>query len=390
MDSSTSERRRAGELIVLCVELALLIAVSAWMIRKFEPPQTSALGPSIPTILDEGVAATGRGGVSANRPADPSTSLVDLAEGSPTGPAGAASGAAPDRGSVVGGGHSTTPVFVAAEPRSSSVIRVSWARVAAATGYDLERSTEAGAGWVRVATTGDEVTAYTDAGLDPDETYFYRVLVVLEDGTSAPPSDVVSATTPVDPPEATVLQVTSRSQTTIDLAWSDVANESGYRIERSADGDTEWAAIGTTGQDVTVFSDVGLERHTTYFYRVIATNEGGSAPPSNVVSETTRNGAGTGDVTDADDTGDDEPAAEGTGDDEPAAEEPVAMSPRPTVTPRHHDRVERRPGPGSPRQRGPGGAYRRGRDLGGGGWVASGDGCPEPRADRRAAPRRRR
>ncbi len=327
MDSWTSERRRAGELIVLSVEAALLIAVSAWMIQEFEPPQTSALGPSIPTIVDAGTAATGRGVGPGNRSADPSTSLVDLPGGSPSGPAEAASGLVPDRGSAGGQGHSTTPAFVAAEPRSSTVIRVSWARVAAATGYDLERSTQAGTGWVRVVTTGDEVTAYTDAGLDPEETYFYRVVVVLEDGASGPPSDVVSATTPVDPPEATVLQVTSRSQTTIDLAWNDVANESGYRIERSADGETEWAAIGTTGQDVTTYSDVGLERHTTYFYRVVAVNEGGSAQPSNVVSETTRNGAGTGDVIEVFDASDGEQAGDGdatTPATEPSTEEDPA------------------------------------------------------------------
>ena len=328
MGSSTSGRRRAERLIVLSAGAALVIAALALAIPNLERQQTSAFGPSIPTIFDDGTAATGSREVPANRSTDPSTSLVDLAGGSPSGPADAASGLVPDRGSAGGRSQSTTPAFLAAEPRSSTVIRVSWARVAAATGYEVERSTDGATGWVWVATTGDEVTAYTDAGLDPEETYFYRVLVILGDGASAPPSDVVSATTPVDPPEATVLQVTSRSQTTIDLAWSDVANESGYRIERSADGSTEWAAIGTTGQDVTVYSDVGLERHTTYFYRVVATNEGGSAPPSNVVSETTRNGAGTGDVTDVDDAGDGEPAGDGdvtTPVTEPSAEEdPVA------------------------------------------------------------------
>ena len=218
----------------------------------------------------------------------------------------------PDRGSVGGQGQSTTPAFVAAEPRSSTVIRVSWARVAAATGYELERSTEAGAGWVWVATTGDEVTAYTDAGLDPEETYFYRVLVILEGGASAPPSDVVSATTPVDPPEATVLQVTSRSQTTIDLAWNDVANESGYRIERSADGDDR---VGGDREHRTGRHHVQRCRSRAATRRTSIgsspANEGGSAPPSNVVSETTRNGAGTGDVTDVDDAGDGEPAGDG-------------------------------------------------------------------------------
>ena len=308
MGSSTSERRRAGKLVALSAVAALAVAALALTIPTPERSVTSARGPSIPTTLDGETAATGRGGVGANLSVDPPTSLVDLVDGSPSVPADAASGEVPDRGSGGGQGMSTAPVFVAAEPRSSTVIRVSWARVAGATGYELERSTEAGGGWVRVATTGDEVTAYTDAGLDPEETYFYRVLVILEDGASAPPSDVVSATTPVDPPEATVLRVTSRSQTTIDLVWNDVVNESGYVIERSADGETDWAAIGNTGQDVTTYSDVGLEPHTTYSYRVVAVNEGGSAQPSNVVSETTRNGGGTGGVIDGDGTGDGEPA----------------------------------------------------------------------------------
>ena len=142
MGSSTSGRRRAERLIVLSAGAALVIAALALTIPNLERQQTSALGPSIPTIFDEGTAATGRREVPANRPTDPSTSLVDLAEGSPSGPADAASGVVPDRGSAGGRSQSTTPAFVAAEPRSSTVIRVSWARVAAATGYELERSTE--------------------------------------------------------------------------------------------------------------------------------------------------------------------------------------------------------------------------------------------------------
>ena len=39
---------------------------------------------------------------------------------------------------------------------------------------------------------------------------------------------------------------------------------------------------------------------TTYFYRVVATNEGGSSAPSNVVSETTKKGASDGDVIEGD------------------------------------------------------------------------------------------
>ena len=326
MGTSISDRRRTARLVVLSAAAALVLAASALTIPTPARLVTSALGPSIPMILDQGTAGPGRGEVRANRTATASTSLADLTEGSPRDPAPTVtSGNVSDPGSP--GGQSTTPAFVAAEPRSSTVIRISWARVAGATGYDLERSTHAVAGWVTVATTGDDVTAYTDAGLDPEETYFYRVLVLLEDGASAPPSDVVSATTPVDPPGATVLRVTSNSKTSIDLAWDDVAGEGSYRIERSPDGENGWTAIGTTGQDVTVYSDAGLEPDTTYFYRVVAANEGGSSPPSNVVSETTKNG--TGGIDDGEVDGGEEPApdpVETTPTPEPSAE-PEPSSP---------------------------------------------------------------
>jgi len=316
LGSSTAERRQARRLVALSAAAALAIAASALTIPKPGGIVTSALGSAVPMILDGGTADAGPGEVRANRSGTPSVSLADRKEGTRSDPP---QSVASGDGAGASGFPSTTPAYVAAEPRSSTVIRVSWARVAGATGYDLERSTDAVGGWVTVATTSDDVTAYTDAGLDPEETYFYRVSVLLEDGVSAPPSDVVSATTPVDPPGATVLQVTSKSKTTIDLAWDDVAGESSYRIERSADGENGWAAIGTTGQDVTVYTDAGLEPDTTYFYRVAAENEGGSSPPSNVVSESTKSGSDT----DGDVAGDDEPAP--TPIVEPGAEEdPIA------------------------------------------------------------------
>ena len=160
-----------------------------------------------------------------------------------------------------------------------------------------------------MTTTGDDVTSYSSVGLDPEETYFYRVLVILEDGVSAPPSDVVSATTPVDPPGATVLQVTATSRTTIDLAWDDVAAESSFRIERSADGETEWTAIGTTGQDVTTYTDPGSCRtrrtSTVSLQRTreaLRTVERGRRDDEE--------GAGTGGEFDGDGTGDGEPAVD--------------------------------------------------------------------------------
>jgi hypothetical protein len=77
------------------------------------------------------------------------------------------------------------------------------------------------------------------------------------------------------------------SPTKIHVAWSDVAGEDGYRVERSRNGASQWMAVASTEPDVTTFVDAGLTPGTTYFYRVFATAPEGDSPPSDVVSATT-------------------------------------------------------------------------------------------------------
>ena len=66
-----------------------------------------------------------------------------------------------------------------------------------------------------------------------------------------------------------------------------MATATGYRIERSDDGGTGWATVGTAGQDVTSFTDAGLVPGTGYAYRVIAINAGGESVPSTPAFTTT-------------------------------------------------------------------------------------------------------
>jgi subtilisin family serine protease len=91
------------------------------------------------------------------------------------------------------------------------------------------------------------------------------------------------------PPEtATGLTGTAVSSSEIDLSWTDVSGETGYKVQRSADGTSGWTQIGTTGQDVATYADTGLAAETTFFYRVLATNTGGDSAPSTVASATTK------------------------------------------------------------------------------------------------------
>jgi Fibronectin type III domain len=184
-----------------------------------------------------------------------------------------------------GGGDLGAPSTVAAVPTSPTSIRLAWTDVPDASGYQIFRSTGTEI-WRSVATTDRDVTAYTDDGLAVGTTYFYRIVTITDAGT-APPSDVVSATTSAGPLSATTLTCSSTSPDAVDLSWSDVEGETGYRIERSTDGASDWTTIATTGQDVTVYTDAGLAPGTAYYFRVFAENDAGESPPSNVSSATT-------------------------------------------------------------------------------------------------------
>ncbi|MFP4395332.1 MAG: DNRLRE domain-containing protein [Anaerolineales bacterium] len=84
------------------------------------------------------------------------------------------------------------------------------------------------------------------------------------------------------------LSAASASSTQIDLTWNDNSdNESGFKIERSPNGSSDWTQITTVGAGVTSHSNSGLSDDTPYYYRVRAYNSHGNSGYSNVASATT-------------------------------------------------------------------------------------------------------
>ena len=78
----------------------------------------------------------------------------------------------------------------------------------------------------------------------------------------------------------------------INLSWSDVLDETGYKIERSED-EQNWSEITTTDQNSTTYNDTdNLLPSITYYYRVVAYNNGGNSPPSNTASSISGQGSG--------------------------------------------------------------------------------------------------
>jgi uncharacterized protein (TIGR02145 family) len=92
----------------------------------------------------------------------------------------------------------------------------------------------------------------------------------------------VTEVVPIPPVDLTATVV---SDTQVDLSWTDKStNESGFKIQLKTGAQT-FADIGTTGKDVTFYSDQGLTAGTTYTYRVYSYNNTGASPTySNEVS----------------------------------------------------------------------------------------------------------
>jgi V8-like Glu-specific endopeptidase len=173
------------------------------------------------------------------------------------------------------------PSGLTATPASSSQINLSWGDVAGESGYKIEVSLNGTSGWAQIGTTGANVTSFASTGLASGTPYYYRVRAYTGSGDGNY-SLVAGASTYVAAPGSLVASSISTSQ--INLSWSDVNGETGYKIEMSPNGSTGWAQIGTTGANVTAFSATGLTDGTQHFFRVRgsgAAGDGNYSPVAN-------------------------------------------------------------------------------------------------------------
>ncbi len=87
----------------------------------------------------------------------------------------------------------------------------------------------------------------------------------------------------------TNLQVTALSNSQISMFWGDISSETGYRIERSPNGTTDWVEIGSVGVNVVGYRNISLNCGTAYHYRVRGYRvlDGSFSGYSNVATTTT-------------------------------------------------------------------------------------------------------
>jgi fibronectin type 3 domain-containing protein len=165
---------------------------------------------------------------------------------------------------------------------STTQINLAWTDSTGESAYTIERSSN-GITWALIGTTAADATTYSNTGLAGGTVYYYRVRAVNAGGNSLAGETKVGLTIPL----AATLSVSTLSGSQLKLSWSNVAGESGYRIERSDDGVNNWSVINTAAANVIAYTDINLTNDTAYYYRVTPFNASGDAASSAVVSRRT-------------------------------------------------------------------------------------------------------
>ena len=192
------------------------------------------------------------------------------------------------------------PSNVVIAPVSGTQINLAWTDVIGETGFKIERSTD-NLNFTQVGTTLTGVTNFSDTSVSGSATFYYRIKATNSTGDSLP-SSVVSSQTIQPPAAPTNLIAANAGLTQINLTWTDNSNnETGFKVERSLDGATNWTTLTTTAANVTIYNDSGLSADTKYYYRVRSTGIGGDstnatanattapAAPSNLAAATVPN-----------------------------------------------------------------------------------------------------
>lgn len=188
------------------------------------------------------------------------------------------------------------PVALQPTNLSYTFFTANWNGVATAGGYRLDVATDVNFTTYVAGFNNKDVsntTSFVITGLTDNVNYFYRVRAYNVGGTSAN-SNTITLTTPINlppPPDPPLsAQPTNITQTAFVANWSTSATATGYKIDVSRDIGFTSIVTGYNNKDignVTSVSITGLNANTTYFYRVRASNAGGTSNNSVIISITT-------------------------------------------------------------------------------------------------------
>jgi len=176
---------------------------------------------------------------------------------------------------------------------NSSGFTANWGAVAGATGYSIDVGTTSGGTQTLSNSSVGVGTSSAITGLAPSTTYWYQVRVTTAGGTSVSSTPVSLTTLPNPPAAPTVGVATGITSTGFTANWSASTGATGYFLDVSTSA--TFASFVYNNMSVSGTSQVitGLSAGTTYYFRVAATNAGGTSAESTTATLTTAPGTPT-------------------------------------------------------------------------------------------------
>lgn len=152
---------------------------------------------------------------------------------------------------------------------SYNQLRVKWNPVDGAVGYEVYRSDSAQGQYTCIAKLKDgTLTSYSDSNLDCGKTYYYYIKANQNvNGTwiSGDASNVMWAQTK---PNSTSLSGT-QTETSVNLKWNASSGAQGFELYRSVGSTSNFKLVKKFENTSTLnWAESGLDKHTSYFYRI--------------------------------------------------------------------------------------------------------------------------
>ncbi|MBR5020602.1 MAG: hypothetical protein IKY17_03150, partial [Oscillospiraceae bacterium] len=155
------------------------------------------------------------------------------------------------------------PEVTASNVAKTGKVKLTWNEVEGAVKYQIYRATTKDGEYKLMYTT--ENTTYTNTNATAGKYYYYQVVAVAEDGTTAA-SEIVGRTCDLARPEVTASNVAKTGK--VKLTWNAVEGAVAYKIYRAASKDGEYKLMYTT--ENTTYINTNAEAGVTYYYKVVA------------------------------------------------------------------------------------------------------------------------